>query len=68
MTTATSMPATMITSMIVPVIMSATITLPSLLQEGIRYGTIVVDPPWPETGGGKTSWRQPDKPWPLIGR
>ena len=64
-TTTTSMPATMITTMVEPTIMSTTITLPSLLQDGIRYGTIFADPPWPERGGGKIK-RGADRHYPLM--
>jgi N6-adenosine-specific RNA methylase IME4 len=55
----------MITTMIVPAIMTTTITLSSLLQDGIRYGTIVADPPWPERGGGKIK-RGADRHYPLM--
>ena len=63
-TTTTSMTATMVVPMIVPAIMT-TITLSSLLQEGIRYGTIFADPPWPERGGGKIK-RGADRHYPLM--
>jgi len=63
-TTATTMTATMITTMVVPAVV-ITVTLPSLLQDGIRYGTIVADPPWPETGGGKIK-RGADRHYPLM--
>ena len=39
--------------------MSTTEDMSALLQDGIRYGAIFADPPWPEQGGGRTSWRQP---------
>jgi len=52
-TTATSMAATMLTTMVVLTIMSAINDLSAMLQDGIRYGTIFADPPWPGTGGGQ---------------
>lgn len=45
--------------------MSTTITLPAMLQDGIRYGTIFADPPWPERGGGKIK-RGADRHYPLM--
>jgi len=48
-TTATSMTATMV----VPIIMTTISDLSVLLQDGIRYGTIVANRRSPGTGGGQ---------------
>jgi N6-adenosine-specific RNA methylase IME4 len=40
-------------------------SLKRLRSEGLRYGTIFADPPWPETGAGKIK-RGADRHYPLM--
>jgi N6-adenosine-specific RNA methylase IME4 len=65
MTIAVGMPTTTIATSIESIATSTNGDLCSLLNDGIQFGTIYADPPWPERGGGRIK-RGADRHYSLM--